>query len=419
MAYLFEVDYVDHFVWVMTDGPDGPVVADARFVRDEHNPSLAEVAFLVGDAYQGKGIGSLLMDTVAVTAWYDGIRFFSARVLSENYPMRAILDRFGARWHRDDLGVVTTVVDVPAAERPVDEPGAVRTDPRRDPPGDQGRGLMRPALSKDTRLCISLAGRPSNIGTRFHNYLYDELGLDFIYKAFTTTDIVAAIGGVRALGIRGCSVSMPFKEDVLALVDHVEASARAIHSVNTIVNDDGRLTASNTDYIAVQRLIGEHGLQPSQSVLIRGSGGMASAVGAAFRDNGFQAGTIVARNTEAGQKLADRLGYDYANEVGSRTADVIVNVTPVGMAGGPEHNEQRVRRSDNRQGAHRFRRGRAAVGDTADRGRARRGCGCDHRRRGDRTAGRRAVRAVHGCAPDGRAGGRGLRGVPRVTPTGR
>ena len=88
---------------------------------------------------------------------------------------------------------------------------------------------MRPPLSKDTRLCISLAGRPSNIGTRFHNYLYDLLGLDFIYKAFTTTDIVAAIGGVRALGIRGCSVSMPFKEDVIALVDEVEPSARAIH----------------------------------------------------------------------------------------------------------------------------------------------------------------------------------------------
>ena len=44
-------------------------------------------------------------------------------------------------------------------------------------------------MSKDTRLCISLAGRPSNIGTRFHNYLYEQLGLDFIYKAFTTTDI--------------------------------------------------------------------------------------------------------------------------------------------------------------------------------------------------------------------------------------
>lgn len=194
---------------------------------------------------------------------------------------------------------------------------------------------MRPPLTKDTRVCISLAARPSNIGTRFHNYLYDLLGLDFIYKAFTTTDIGAAIGGVRALGIRGCSVSMPFKQDVIALVDSVEESARAIDAVNTIVNDDGRLTASNTDYIAVRRLIEEHGLSGSQSVLLNGSGGMASAVGAALRDSGFHNGLVVARNEETGAALARRLHYDYAPEVETRTADVLVNVTPVGMAGGP------------------------------------------------------------------------------------
>ncbi|HYR16162.1 MAG TPA: shikimate 5-dehydrogenase, partial [Mycobacterium sp.] len=197
----------------------------------------------------------------------------------------------------------------------------------------------RPPLSKDTRLCISLAGRPSNIGTRFHNHLYDQLGLDFLYKAFTTTDITAAIGGVRALGIRGCSVSMPFKEDVIPLVDRVEPSARAIHSVNTIVNDDGRLTASNTDYIAVQRLIDEHGLDPDDALLIRGSGGMAGAVGAAFRDNGFHSGIVVARNPEAGRALAQRLGYEYAPGVGDRTTPIIVNVTPIGMAGAPEASE--------------------------------------------------------------------------------
>lgn len=207
---------------------------------------------------------------------------------------------------------------------------------RQDPAGDIGR---KPPLNKDTRLCISLAGRPSNIGTRFHNHLYDVLGLDFVYKAFTTCDIVAAIGGVRALGIRGCSVSMPFKQDVLNLVDHVEPSALSIQSVNTIVNDDGWLTASNTDYLALRQLIDEHALTPQQSVLIRGSGGMASAVGAAFVSRGFGAGVIVARNPVAGPALADRLGYEYAPALGARTADIIVNVTPIGMAGGPEERD--------------------------------------------------------------------------------
>jgi protein lysine acetyltransferase len=113
MTYLFEVDYKDHFVWVMTEGEHGPVVADARFVRDETDPTLAEVAFIVGDDYQGRGVGSLLMAALAVAARGHGVSRFSARVLSDNLAMRKILDRFDAQWHREDLGVVTTVIDVP------------------------------------------------------------------------------------------------------------------------------------------------------------------------------------------------------------------------------------------------------------------------------------------------------------------
>jgi shikimate dehydrogenase len=126
---------------------------------------------------------------------------------------------------------------------------------------------------------------------------------------------------------------------VSPLVDEVEASARAINAINTIVNDEGRLTASNTDYIAVQQLIDEHGLDPGDAVLIRGSGGMAGAVAAAFQGKGFGTGIVVARNRETGSALADRLGYDYASEVGDLTAPIIVNVTPIGMAGGPEETE--------------------------------------------------------------------------------
>ncbi len=74
MTYLFEVDYKDHFVWVMTEGEEGPVVADARFVRDETDATVAEVAFIVGDDYQGRGVGRFLMAALAVAARGDGIR---------------------------------------------------------------------------------------------------------------------------------------------------------------------------------------------------------------------------------------------------------------------------------------------------------------------------------------------------------
>lgn len=191
-----------------------------------------------------------------------------------------------------------------------------------------------PELNKDTRLCMSLSGRPGNFGTRFHNFLYETLGLNFIYKAFSTSDLPGAIAGVRALGIRGCAVSMPFKEAVIPLLDELDASARAIESVNTIVNTDGYLKAFNTDYVAVQQLIQEHGLNASSSVVVRGSGGMGKAVASAFRDAGFQRGTLVARNEQAGRELAGKLGWAWTPE--ATGAGILVNVTPIGMSGGPE-----------------------------------------------------------------------------------
>ncbi len=164
-------------------------------------------------------------------------------------------------------------------------------------------------INRETQLCMSLAGRPGNFGTRFHNYLYEKLGLNFIYKAFTTQDIAAAVGGVRALGIRGCAVSMPFKESCMPFLDAIDPSARVIDSVNTIVNDNGRLTGLNTDYIAVKSLIDSHQLDTRASVMIQGSGGMGKAVIAAFRDAGFRDVVIAARNRDSGLALAKQYGF--------------------------------------------------------------------------------------------------------------
>lgn len=111
MHYLAEVDYVDHFVWVMVDGTDP--IADARFVRDVQDPTVAEIAFTVADAYQGRGIGTFLISALAVAARVDGVERFSARMLSDNLPMRTIMDQQGAVWQREDIGVIATVIDVP------------------------------------------------------------------------------------------------------------------------------------------------------------------------------------------------------------------------------------------------------------------------------------------------------------------
>lgn len=198
---------------------------------------------------------------------------------------------------------------------------------------------MASRISKDTRLCISLSGRPSNIGTRFHNYLYDELGLDFVYKAFRPSDIADAVAGIRGLGIRGAGVSMPFKESVLPMMDVLHDSARAIESVNTIVNDDGILHAYNTDYQAVVDLLAAHEVDPTVPVVIAGSGGMAKAVAAALRHSGFTEGTVVARNETSGRALAQKYGYAWRSDATDLSAGLLVNATPIGMSGGGADSE--------------------------------------------------------------------------------
>lgn len=190
-------------------------------------------------------------------------------------------------------------------------------------------------INKDTLLCMSLSGRPGNFGTAFHNSLYEQLNLNFVYKAFSTTNIEDAIKGIRALSIRGCAISMPFKEACIPFLDELTDSVRAIDSVNTVVNTNGHLKAYNTDYIAIRKLITQYQLNPKQSVMIHGSGGMAKAVIAAFCDAGFKHVTILARNLNTSRKLAEKYHFVQTTHP-EKPHDILVNATPIGMSGSPE-----------------------------------------------------------------------------------
>jgi len=116
IRYLIDVDYCDHFAWVVLAAgePDEPGVASARYIREREAPDTAEVAFSVVDDYQGRGLGSFRWGALAVAATENGIRRVRARVLAENEPMRAILRRAGAQFEFAEPGVLETVVDVPA-----------------------------------------------------------------------------------------------------------------------------------------------------------------------------------------------------------------------------------------------------------------------------------------------------------------
>ncbi|OCG72932.1 shikimate 5-dehydrogenase [Gilliamella sp. Occ4-3] len=198
---------------------------------------------------------------------------------------------------------------------------------------------MARIINKDTTVCMSLSARPSNFGTRFHNYLYEKLHLNYLYKAFTTNNLKDAIYGIKALGIRGCAISMPYKEACIEFIDELDDSVKSIQSINTIVNTNHHLKAYNTDYIAVAKLIVENNIDNTTPFVLKGSGGMANAVIGAFYDAGFKNGIIVARNQQKGEALAKRYGYKWVKdeqEILPHQAKLIINVTPIGMLGGIE-----------------------------------------------------------------------------------
>ncbi|OCG07817.1 shikimate 5-dehydrogenase [Gilliamella sp. wkB178] len=198
---------------------------------------------------------------------------------------------------------------------------------------------MARIINKDTTVCMSLSARPSNFGTRFHNYLYEKLDLNYIYKAFTTNNLKDAIYGIKALAIRGCAISMPYKEACIEFIDELDSSVTSIQSVNTIVNTNYYLKAYNTDYIAVAKLIESNKINNNTAFVLKGSGGMANAVIGAFYDAGFKNGVIAARNQQKGEALAKRYNYKWVkNEqtIAPEQARLIINVTPIGMLGGVE-----------------------------------------------------------------------------------
>lgn len=195
---------------------------------------------------------------------------------------------------------------------------------------------MRSPVPPDARLtlCGSLSLHPSPLGAAMHLAGYRALGLPFTYVPFQVTDVAGAIIGMRALGVRGLGISMPYKQTVIPLLDEVDATAAAIGAVNTVVNEGGHLTGYNTDAPGAVRAFEELRPLAGARVLLLGAGGAAKALAHAFAERGARV-TIANRDRARAAALAAATGaraaagLDEANRAGSY--DAVVNATSMGM----------------------------------------------------------------------------------------
>ncbi len=182
-------------------------------------------------------------------------------------------------------------------------------------------------------LCGSFAGRASQVGVRVHNAAYRALGLNYTYVAFSIQDIRAAVAAMRALSIRGCAVTMPFKEMVVPLLDRLDPDAAAIAAVNTIVNDDGILTGYNTDWLAARQALAEVTALEGKIAAVLGAGGAGRAVCYALARAGCTV-HVFNRTVARAEELAAAFGLAGAHPLTDlpalTTCDILVNATSVG-----------------------------------------------------------------------------------------
>lgn len=166
-----------------------------------------------------------------------------------------------------------------------------------------------------------------------HNSALARSGLDGYYLAFRVKDIAAAVSGIRGLGIRGASITIPHKIRIVDYLDQIDPLAAKIGAVNTVVNNQGTLHGYNSDCFGAVQALSEKTSIKDQDAAIVGAGGGARAAGFGIKQEGARL-TILNRSREKGEKLASDLNcaFQPLEEVDRLPYNIIINATSVGMA---------------------------------------------------------------------------------------
>ncbi len=167
-----------------------------------------------------------------------------------------------------------------------------------------------------------------------HNTAFKARKIPAVYGLFPVApeDLKEALTGLRALNIKGVSVTIPHKENVIPFLDTLDRVAEEIGAVNTIVHREKRLFGYNTDWIGVKRALEEVVSLADKRAVVVGAGGAARAVVYALKREGARV-TIYNRTWEKARSLAEKFAVEARpwEELPDARGEILVQTTSVGL----------------------------------------------------------------------------------------
>ncbi len=180
-----------------------------------------------------------------------------------------------------------------------------------------------------------------SLSPKLHTAMFEIYSINAVYVAFETNNIKSAIEGIKALEIKGVNVTIPYKEDVIELIDEIDENANVLQAVNTIINSKGMLTGYNTDYLGFmymfEKNIGGRDLT-SKTITVLGAGGAAKSIIYALYKMGAKSLFLLNRSTQNALKTKEIFKdflelniSDLEDRMILSASDVIINCTSVGL----------------------------------------------------------------------------------------
>jgi 3-dehydroquinate dehydratase/shikimate dehydrogenase len=207
-------------------------------------------------------------------------------------------------------------------------------------PASELRDVYRIDMVEQATQVYGVAGDPvsHSLSPVMMNAAFRRESVNAVYLALHARSLKDLLACVQEIPIRGLSITMPYKQDILDVLENSDPLTKQVGSCNTVVRGaGGQLYGFNTDVAGIVVPLEQRMKLAGARVLIVGAGGAARAAAFGLKGKGAEV-FITNRTAEKAQTLARQSKSKYLKraDVAKQQFDVMINATPVGMGGGKQ-----------------------------------------------------------------------------------